>query len=193
MRASLPFTRAAILSPELAFSQPHSPFTRQTEAELRRWWAVAQDRGADAAYPRVTGYTDAEAILQTLIGIGASILAPAAFQDTGIQPLAWHYMGAEFKAIQALSPVTGALRGCSAHSIADLQAAEALGFDYAFLSPIFPTQTHPDATALGLAHLQDACTAVKLPIIALGGVDFKNAAACLQAGAAGWAGIRCWM
>lgn len=191
-RAPLPFSRVAILSPQLSFSDPNAPFSRQSEGELRRGWAVAHERGADAAYPRVTGHPNAEAIVHALIQMGAQVLAPAALQDTGIQPLAWHYMGAEFRAIQALPPTQQALRGCSAHSIEELHAAEALGFDYAFLSPIFPTQTHPDATALGLHYLREACAAVHLPIVALGGVDFHNAETCLEAGAQAWAGIRCW-
>lgn len=192
-RAALPFSRVAIFSPELSFSEPRAPFSRKTEAELRRWWAVAQERTADAAYPRVTGHPDAETIVKTLIQLGAPVLAPAALRDSEIQPLAWHFMGAEFRATQALPPTEKALRGCSTHSIQELQMAEALGFDYAFLSPIFPTQTHPDATAVGLDFLQEACKAVQIPIIALGGVDANNAPQCLHSGAAGWAGIRCWL
>jgi thiamine monophosphate synthase len=42
---------------------------------------------------------------------------------------------------------------------------------------------------LGLEALGRVCTAVKIPVLALGGVSDENAQACMDAGAAGVAGI----
>jgi thiamine monophosphate synthase len=64
----------------------------------------------------------------------------------------------------------------------------------ALLSPIFPTASHPQARPLGLETLADAVkTAGRVPVYALGGVDRENAKACIEAGAAGVAGIRTFL
>jgi len=79
----------------------------------------------------------------------------------------------------------GALIGFSAHSVAEIAEAEAMGADYATLSPIFPTASKPGyGPALGLASLR-AVAAHRLPVFALGGIDGDNAPACRKAGAAG--------
>jgi len=42
----------------------------------------------------------------------------------------------------------------------------------------------------GLQKLGQVCRAVSIPVLAIGGIAVENAAACLQAGAAGIAAIR---
>ncbi len=194
MSFSLPFAQVAILSPELAFSQPGNlVFDRQMQAELRAWHALAQSRGADAVYARVAHAPAAVALLQALVDAGARVLAPASLYDPQLGVCAWHYSMASFLRLGRMPTDQTSLLGISCHSIAELEMALQEGMDYAFLSPIFATETHPEAAPLGLGLLADACKRVQLPVIALGGIDFGTAGACLQAGAAGWAGIRCWM
>lgn len=89
--------------------------------------------------------------------------------------------------IRALRKKLGvtALIGFSAHSVAEIAAAEAAGADYATLSPIFPSASKPGyGPALGLEALR-AVSASHLPVFALGGIDAGNARACCEAGAAG--------
>lgn len=77
-----------------------------------------------------------------------------------------------------------ALIGVSAHSPAEIAAAQAAGADYATLSPIFASSSKPGyGPALGLDALR-AASAAGLPILALGGVTAGNARACRAAGSA---------
>lgn len=79
--------------------------------------------------------------------------------------------------------------GVSAHSLAEIEAAQQQDADFAAFSPIFysPGKGEPK----GLDELQKACeTAQNFPVIALGGIDETNYKTVLNAGAAGFAAIR---
>lgn len=89
--------------------------------------------------------------------------------------------------IRKIAPA-GFLIGVSCHTLEELQAAESEGADFAVFGPIFPSVTKP-ATPIGLDPLRQAAAMVRLPIYALGGVTMENAPLCIQAGAAGVAGI----
>jgi thiamine-phosphate pyrophosphorylase len=82
--------------------------------------------------------------------------------------------------------------GC--HSVGEVAVARTAGADVALLSPIFRTESHPEARPLGVEALtQAARTAGKMPVFALGGVNAENAASCIEAGAAGVAAIRAFL
>ncbi len=57
------------------------------------------------------------------------------------------------------------------HSARALHKAAALGADRAFLSPIFPTKSHPGKTGTGLMTAALAIRGQALPVYALGGVQ----------------------
>ncbi len=83
----------------------------------------------------------------------------------------------------------GFLIGVSCHETADLVRSEMEGADFAVFSPVFPPISKPGSTATGLDALAAACSAVRIPVYALGGVKAENAPDTLRAGAAGVAGI----
>lgn len=78
----------------------------------------------------------------------------------------------------------------SCHNEAELRQAEAVGADFAVLSPVAPTATHPDATPLGWARAQALLEEVALPVYLLGGVGPEQLVQAWEAGAQGVAGIR---
>jgi thiamine-phosphate pyrophosphorylase len=93
------------------------------------------------------------------------------------------------KSLRTILP-PGFLVGVSTHSCEDLRAAETEGADFVVYGPVFPVVSKPGYAAhLGLEDLRRAVRTVTIPLIALGGVTHTNAAACIEAGAAGIAGI----
>lgn len=79
--------------------------------------------------------------------------------------------------------------GVSCHTASEVARAAAEGADFTVFGPVFEKQSLPHACPGGLDALHAACQE-GVPVLALGGVTLENAAACLQAGAAGLAGIR---
>jgi thiamine-phosphate pyrophosphorylase len=77
----------------------------------------------------------------------------------------------------------------SCHSGEDVIRAASAEADFAVFAPVFEKNSVPGAQPTGLTALRQACVA-KIPVLALGGVTIENAASCLNAGAAGVAGIR---
>ena len=85
----------------------------------------------------------------------------------------------------------GLLLGLSASSVDEARAAEAHGADYIGTGPVWETPSKADADpAIGLDGLREICTAVSVPVVAIGGIDASNAGACIRAGAAGVAVVR---
>jgi len=81
--------------------------------------------------------------------------------------------------------------GVSVNNTSEALAAEQGGADYLGASPIFDTPTKTDTrAALGLAGLAAIRAAVRLPLVAIGGIDETNAAEVVRAGADGVAVVR---
>ena len=92
------------------------------------------------------------------------------------------------------------LVAASCHSPAEIALAESHGADFAVFAPVFEKSGRPGA---GLAALREACDRTArpdpkvegaivhtMPVFALGGITLENARTCMEAGAAGIAGIR---
>jgi thiamine-phosphate diphosphorylase len=81
--------------------------------------------------------------------------------------------------------------GVSCHNVQETHEAESAVADYALFGPIYDTPSKRSHGApQGIARLKEVCAAVRIPVIAIGGVNEENAPECIRAGAAGIAAIR---
>ena len=78
----------------------------------------------------------------------------------------------------------------SCHHQHDLQAATALGVDFALLAPVLPTLTHPNATPLGWQSFAQLVKMVNFPVYALGGLQPKDVSLARTNGGQGIAAMR---
>lgn len=62
----------------------------------------------------------------------------------------------------------------AAHNPRAIRYAQRAGADAILLSPVFPTHSHPAATALGIMQFTKLAHESPIPIIALGGITFKT-------------------
>ena len=86
---------------------------------------------------------------------------------------------------------SGLAVSCAVHSLEQAEAAR--GADLLFVSPLYPTSSHPSATALGLELALAIARAGGGAAIALGGMDEKKGRAAIAAGFHGWAAIDAWL
>jgi thiamine-phosphate pyrophosphorylase len=90
-----------------------------------------------------------------------------------------------------LAAAAGLLLGISASSIYEAIAAAEQNAAYIGAGPIWDTPTKTDGPSpIGLDGLAALCEAVRIPVIAIGGIDSSNARDCISAGAKGVAVVR---
>ena len=77
----------------------------------------------------------------------------------------------------------------SAHSLTAVQRAASFGADAVFVSPVFPTASHPGRPALTPIRLRRMAQDARVPVYALGGINARNALELLGARLAGIAAI----
>ncbi len=82
------------------------------------------------------------------------------------------------------------LTGASCHNPSQLRRTSELGLDYALLSPVRPTASHPQVQPLGWQTFADWVAPVPLPVYALGGLTADDLETAIQHGAQGIAAIR---
>ena len=81
----------------------------------------------------------------------------------------------------------GKLLGATARTMEQALAAEAAGADYLGSGAVFGTSTKADAVPMALGLFKEICTAVKIPVVAIGGIDRGNIEQLKGCGMAGFA------
>ena len=82
------------------------------------------------------------------------------------------------------------LVAASCHNREQLEHAVNLGLDFAVVSPVRATSSHPGARPLGFTGLHDLTERSSIPVYALGGMHIDDLATAFRCGAQGIAAIR---
>jgi len=80
-----------------------------------------------------------------------------------------HFSSKQLMGLQ--SKPQGLLSGASCHNEKELMQAARLGLDYVMLSPVQPTRSHPEVSALGWECFAGLIKDYALPVFALGGMQ----------------------
>ena len=79
------------------------------------------------------------------------------------------------------------------HNMPDLRRAAAARVPLLFLSPLFPTRSHPEWRPLPRLRAAGMARIARVPVIALGGMDLTKFRRVRRLGFHGWAGIDAWV
>jgi thiamine-phosphate pyrophosphorylase len=96
------------------------------------------------------------------------------------------HLGNEDMPYEAARRILGNMKiiGLTVHDVGEAIEAERIGADYIGISPIFETTTKPDAgTPAGIDLIKYIKKAVKIPFVAIGGINQDNIKSVLEAGA----------
>ena len=80
---------------------------------------------------------------------------------------------------------SGSIVGKSVHGLPAATLASEEGADYLVLGTIFSTGSKPGAETGGVAHVSNVASQVTAPVMAIGGIDSRNAVSVIEAGARG--------
>lgn len=131
----------------------------------------------------------AQALAARCRAAGADLLVNADIELARELGVGVHLRAAQLATFESRPLPAGSWVAASCHDAVELARAAELGADFATLSPLRSTASHPGALALGWARFAALVEASALPVYALGGVGPEDLALSRVAGAQGVAGI----
>ncbi len=100
-----------------------------------------------------------------------------------------HFTGQRLRDCQQRPVSKDKLFSVSTHTFAELKHAVEIDADFAMLSPVLPTQSHPGEPALGWEKFSEIVKQIPIPVYALGGMSVDHIGQAQQHGAQGIAAI----
>jgi len=130
-------------------------------------------------------------VLEVCTGTGVAVIVNDRVDvalATGAQGV---HLGEEDMPVETARSLVGPemIIGASVRDVSGARAAARAGADYLGVGAMFRTPIKPEQEPISLDILQEIRHEVKLPIVAIGGIDEKNAALLLEHGADGIAVI----
>jgi 8-oxo-dGTP diphosphatase len=188
--ANEPIVRALQLPPVYAITpEPEGNFPQQLQQLLAADIRLLQFRStsqAEEAYLRM-----ASEVISLCHARGTRVLlncAPRHANRLGADGV--HLSQRRLMQCQYRPLPSNKLVAASCHDAASLQHAADIGLDFAVLSPVQHTDSHPHQPALGWIAFQALVDGVALPVYALGGMTRDDISVARQYGGQGIAAIR---
>ena len=100
-----------------------------------------------------------------------------------------HYTGERLRQCQQRPVAEDKLFSVSTHTYEELLHAVEIGADFAMLSPVLPTESHPGEPAIGWATFKRIVQEIPIPVFALGGMTVELIGDAQTNGAQGIAAI----
>lgn len=163
-------------------------------AELLRAAEDALRGGVTLLQYRAKGIPEAE-LRQTakeLLACAAAYGVPLILNDTaslaaeiGAAGAHLGFRDGDLRTARTLLP--GKILGATARTVEQAVAAEAAGADYIGSGAVFGTATKADAVPMPLPLFRAICAAVRIPVVAIGGIHAENIGRLRGCGQAGYA------
>lgn len=95
------------------------------------------------------------------------------------------HLGQRDLPISAVRPIVGKamIIGVSSNNAAEARAAERAGADYVAIGAIFSTRSKTNTRPADLDRIREVNAAVRVPVVAIGGIDASNIRGVIEAGA----------
>ncbi len=169
-------------------SEDQAEFLGQLEEALCRGCRLVQLRRPGLKRPDYLGL--AEKALTLCRSHNAELLLNADVEDaialgaSGVHLNSRRLMDLKHRPLSGLAWVAA-----SCHNESELRHAERVGVDFAVLSPVLKTASHPGADVLGWKRFSQLAETSSIPLYALGGMDVRYLDEARTHGAQGVAGI----
>ena len=164
--------------------RPEAGHADQVALLLRAGFGLVQVRDKETADGELLGELD-RAVNRTRAAGGLLVVNDRA-DLTRLCGAGGVHLGEEDLPVPAARELLGpaAVIGRSSHDAASAGVGEQAGADYVAIGPIYPTGTKGDAgEAVGLAAVRAVRAAVRVPVVAIGGITLERAPEVLEAGA----------
>jgi 8-oxo-dGTP diphosphatase len=189
--ANAPILRALSLPPLYAISNAaelgNEEFLRRLETALQNGLRLLQVREPHLSAQDMLSFTQQTIQLSHRYGACVMVNGDVALaQQAGADGV--HFTGKQLQDCSARPDFEWCSASC--HNREELQRAGELGFDFALLSPVLPTLSHPGAVHLGWDKFLEMVADTTLPVYALGGLKPDDLTIARQHGAHGIALLR---
>ncbi len=145
-------------------------------ASVVQWRDKRRDKGEQL--------DDARAVLALCRAVGAAFIINDHADLALVAGADGVHLGQKDLPIDAVRTIVGRMIiGVSTNTVEEARRAEAAGADYIAVGAIFGTRSKDVTRAASIERLREVRAAVRVPVVAIGGIDASNIGSVVEAGA----------